>query len=63
MPVDWIVDEELNLVHMELLHHFEHFTVSTIIFRNIWPRMLQRAFRVGCLPPPSFVFRTYRGYG
>ncbi|KAK3313886.1 hypothetical protein B0H66DRAFT_607127 [Apodospora peruviana] len=36
--------EPINLVHMELLHHFERFTIPTLCFQEIWPTMLQLAF-------------------
>jgi hypothetical protein len=39
----------VNLLHMELLHHFERFTIPTLIFQDIWPTMLQLAFRVSPL--------------
>ncbi|KAK0711277.1 hypothetical protein B0H67DRAFT_646664 [Lasiosphaeris hirsuta] len=35
----------VNLLHMELLHHFEKFTQSTLIFQGIWPTMLRLAFQ------------------
>ncbi|AEO69241.1 uncharacterized protein THITE_121911 [Thermothielavioides terrestris NRRL 8126] len=35
----------INLLHMELLHHFEQHTVHTLPFEPVWPRMLQLAFQ------------------
>ncbi|GAB1320481.1 hypothetical protein MFIFM68171_10691 [Madurella fahalii] len=35
----------INLLHMELLHHFERFTIDTLSFQEVWPRMLQLAFQ------------------
>jgi len=29
----------VNLLHMELLHHFERLTIPTLIFQEIWPTM------------------------
>ncbi|KAK0623350.1 hypothetical protein B0T14DRAFT_426222 [Immersiella caudata] len=48
--IDWCPLSEpdgvpVNLLHMELLHHFERFTIPTLIFQEIWPTMLQLAFR------------------
>ncbi|KAK3357333.1 hypothetical protein B0T25DRAFT_450974 [Lasiosphaeria hispida] len=37
----------VNLLHMELLHHFEKFTQPTLIFQGIWPTMLRLAFQTG----------------
>ncbi|KAM7205016.1 sterol uptake control protein 2 [Rhypophila sp. PSN 637] len=37
-------DGSINLLHMELLHHFERFTIPTLCFQEIWPTMLQLAF-------------------
>ena len=36
----------VNLLHMELFHHFEKHTVPTLIFQEIWPAMLQLSFKV-----------------
>lgn len=36
----------VNLLHMELLHHFERFTMPTLCWQEVWPTMLQMAFRV-----------------
>ncbi len=36
----------INLLHMELLHHFEQHTMHTLNFQEVWPRMLQLAFQV-----------------
>ncbi|KAK4106491.1 hypothetical protein N658DRAFT_520032 [Parathielavia hyrcaniae] len=35
----------VNLLHMELLHHFEQHSMSTLPFQVVWPRMLQLAFQ------------------
>ncbi|KAK4123427.1 hypothetical protein N657DRAFT_646211 [Parathielavia appendiculata] len=35
----------VNLLHMELLHHFEQHSVSTLPFQGVWPSMLQLAFQ------------------
>ncbi|KAK1835080.1 sterol uptake control protein 2 [Podospora conica] len=35
----------VNLLHMELLHHFERFTMPTLCWQEVWPTMLQMAFR------------------
>ena len=43
----------VNLLHMELLHHFERFTMPTLCWQEVWPTMLQLAFRVRPTPPPS----------
>ena len=44
----------VNLLHMELLHHFERFTMPTLCWQEVWPTMLQLAFRVRPLPPSLF---------
>jgi hypothetical protein len=36
----------LNLLHMELLHHFEHYSIPSLPFQEVWPRMLQLSFQV-----------------
>lgn len=36
----------INLLHMELLHHFERYSITTLPFQEVWPRMLQLAFYV-----------------
>ena len=36
----------INLLHMELLHHFERHSIPTLPFPEVWPRMLQLAFQV-----------------
>ncbi|KAK0736931.1 hypothetical protein B0T21DRAFT_383024 [Apiosordaria backusii] len=36
----------INLLHMELLHHFDRWTIPTLAFKHIWPSMLQLAFQV-----------------
>ncbi|KAK4189584.1 sterol uptake control protein 2 [Podospora australis] len=36
---------QINLLHMELLHHFEQFTIHTLAFKDVWPSMLQVAFQ------------------
>lgn len=36
----------INLLHMELLHHFERYSASTLPFQEVWPKMLQLAFQV-----------------
>ncbi|KAK1751930.1 sterol uptake control protein 2 [Echria macrotheca] len=38
-------EEGVNMLHMELLHHFERDTMRTLIFKDLWPGMLQLAFR------------------
>lgn len=38
--------EPVNLLHMELLHHFERYSIPTLPFQGVWPRMLQLAFQV-----------------
>ena len=40
----------VNLLHMELLHHFERFTMPTLCWQEVWPTMLQMAFRVRSFP-------------
>ncbi|KAH8889591.1 hypothetical protein GQ53DRAFT_870058 [Thozetella sp. PMI_491] len=35
----------VNLLHMELLHHFEKVTIPTLSFQEVWPSILQLAFR------------------
>ncbi|KAL2131032.1 hypothetical protein VTI74DRAFT_5622 [Chaetomium olivicolor] len=35
----------VNLLHMELLHHFEQHSIPTLPFQPVWPRMLQLAFQ------------------
>ncbi|KAK4157941.1 hypothetical protein C8A00DRAFT_39793 [Chaetomidium leptoderma] len=35
----------MNLLHMELLHHFEQESILTLPFQEVWPRMLQLAFQ------------------
>lgn len=40
------VAEPVNLLHMELLHHFERYSIPTLPFQGVWPRMLQLAFQV-----------------
>ncbi|KAK3295919.1 uncharacterized protein B0H64DRAFT_442280 [Chaetomium fimeti] len=35
----------INLLHMELLHHFERYSIPTLPFQEVWPRMLQLAFQ------------------
>ncbi|KAK4043979.1 hypothetical protein C8A01DRAFT_12496 [Parachaetomium inaequale] len=35
----------INLLHMELLHHFERYSIPTLPFQVVWPRMLQLAFQ------------------
>lgn len=35
----------VNLLHMELLHHFERVTIPTLMMKEIWGGMLQLAFR------------------
>ncbi|KAJ4304369.1 hypothetical protein N0V88_001982 [Collariella sp. IMI 366227] len=37
----------INLLHMELLHHFERHSIPTLPFGPVWPRMLQLAFQSG----------------
>ncbi|KAK3899474.1 hypothetical protein C8A05DRAFT_46468 [Staphylotrichum tortipilum] len=39
------VSEPVNLLHMELLHHFERYSIPSLPFPEIWPRMLQLAFQ------------------
>jgi hypothetical protein len=41
-------DGPVNLLHMELLHHFEQLTIPSLAFNGIWPSMIQLAFHV-CL--------------
>lgn len=41
----------VNLLHMELLHHFERFTMPTLCWGEVWPTMMQMAFRVRSPPP------------
>lgn len=40
------VDSPINLMHLRLLHHFEHFTVPTLSFPEVWPVVLRQAFDV-----------------
>ncbi|KAK4171932.1 sterol uptake control protein 2 [Triangularia setosa] len=35
----------INLLHMELLHHFERWTIPTLAFKHVWPLMLPVAFQ------------------
>ncbi|KAK4252327.1 hypothetical protein C7999DRAFT_10053 [Corynascus novoguineensis] len=35
----------INLLHMELLHHFERYTIPTLPFQDVWPKMLQLVFQ------------------
>ncbi|KAH6849745.1 hypothetical protein B0I37DRAFT_427491 [Chaetomium sp. MPI-CAGE-AT-0009] len=35
----------INLLHMELLHHFERYSIPTLPFERVWPGMLQLAFQ------------------
>lgn len=49
----------VNLLHMELLHHFERFTMPTLCWQEVWPTMLQMAFRVRSPTPPPPVRFMY----
>ncbi|GJC90226.1 sterol uptake control protein 2 [Colletotrichum liriopes] len=35
----------VNLLHMELFHHFQHVTIPTLCFPEIWPSVLPLAFK------------------
>ncbi|KAH6624847.1 hypothetical protein B0J18DRAFT_410258 [Chaetomium sp. MPI-SDFR-AT-0129] len=39
------LSESVNLLHMELLHHFERYTIPTLPFRPVWPGIMQLAFQ------------------
>ncbi|EAQ91003.1 predicted protein [Chaetomium globosum CBS 148.51] len=42
----------INLLHMELLHHFERYSIPTLPFQEVWPRMLPLAFQGAAHRPP-----------
>ncbi|KAK2012963.1 hypothetical protein LZ32DRAFT_531054 [Colletotrichum eremochloae] len=35
----------VNLLHMELFHHFQHVTIPTLCFADIWPSAIPLAFK------------------
>ncbi|OHW93358.1 C6 transcription factor [Colletotrichum incanum] len=35
----------VNLLHMELFHHFQHVTIPTLCFTEIWPSVIPLAFK------------------
>ncbi|OHE93792.1 hypothetical protein CORC01_10918 [Colletotrichum orchidophilum] len=39
----------VNLLHMELLHHFQHATIPTLCFADIWASVMPLAFRADYL--------------
>ncbi|KAL6910060.1 hypothetical protein GGI43DRAFT_426889 [Trichoderma evansii] len=38
------MNPQINLLHLELFHHWDKETRSTLVFPQIWPIILQRAF-------------------
>jgi hypothetical protein len=44
--LEFVGDESVNMLHMELFYHFEQVTIPTLCFSVIWPPLLQLAFRV-----------------
>lgn len=42
-PVD--ASGPVNLLHMQLLHHFQHATIPTLCFADVWASVLPLAFR------------------
>ncbi|KAI3530900.1 hypothetical protein CSPX01_14529 [Colletotrichum filicis] len=42
-PVD--ASGRVNLLHMQLLHHFQHATIPTLCFADVWASVLPLAFR------------------
>jgi hypothetical protein len=39
-------DPQINLLHLELLHHFEKETMPTLSLPEVWPKLLQQSFHV-----------------
>ncbi|KAL2139606.1 hypothetical protein VTI28DRAFT_4947 [Corynascus sepedonium] len=44
-PLSGEENSPINLLHMELLHHFERYTIPTLPFQDVWPKMLQLVFQ------------------
>lgn len=40
------MDPQISLLHLELFHHWDKETRSTLTFPQIWPVVMQRAFNV-----------------
>lgn len=41
-----IKDTPIDLLHMELFHHFVTYLQGTLAFPQVWPWMLRQSFRV-----------------
>ena len=39
-------DGQINLMHLELFHHFEKEVVGSLSFPQIWPGLIRRSFHV-----------------
>ncbi|MBE3047371.1 hypothetical protein IMZ48_33615 [Candidatus Bathyarchaeota archaeon] len=40
------IDARVNLLHMELFHHFSQVTIHTLAFENTWSELVKLAFHV-----------------
>lgn len=49
------LDPAINLLHLQMFHHFEKHTVGTLSIPQIWPEMLKQAFHVRL---PNYLYRS-----
>lgn len=53
-------EARVNLMHMELFHHFTQVTIDTLVFENTWSELVQLAFHVSFASPPCEVEEPWR---